>query len=146
MRKPGRPSPGDLAVQLIDGGATRPLQPPFELSEAERETFASIVATVKAGHFQPADARLIGLYAQALGLARRSGEALDRDLTNPAPTLIRAYNAATQRVCSLATKLRLTPQSRSPQKSARTNDAPRQVSYYDHVAAGGTAAGWRSDP
>jgi phage terminase small subunit len=134
MRKVGRPS-RNAHVQPIDGGAQRPLQPPAELSEEELESFASIVSTVKAGHFRPSDARLVALYVQSLTLARRTGERLAAELATPA--LLKAYDAATRRTCSLATKLRLTPQSRSPQKSARSNDAPRNASYYDVAASGG---------
>jgi hypothetical protein len=125
----------------IDGGAARPLQPPSELSDRERETFATIVATVRAGHFRESDARLIGLYVQSLTLARLTGERLAAELGDATPALLKAYDAATRRTCSLATKLRLTPQSRSSQKSARTDDAPRNASYYD-VAASGGIRGW----
>ena len=144
MRKVGRPS-RNAHVQPIDGGAARPLKPPSELSDSERETFATIVSTVRAGHFRESDARLIGLYCQALTLARRTGEALDAELSNASPSLLKAYDAATRRTCSLATKLRLTPQSRSPQKSARTNDAPRNASYYDVAASGGNFGSWGGD-
>jgi phage terminase small subunit len=121
-------------LQPINGGAEVPLQPPPELNKAERETFAVIAATVKLGHFNPCDARLLGLYVQALTLARKTGAEVDKKLGNASPALLKAYSEATRRVCSLATKLRLTPLSRSPQKSARTNDAPRLTSYYDRVA------------
>ena len=147
MRKPGRPSSSELALQPIDGGSGRPLQPPSELSEPERQTFSEIVATVKAGHFRPSDARLVGLYCQALTLARKTGEAADQDPANASPSLIRMYGQATARVCSLATKLRLTPLARSPQKSARTDDSARQASYYDIAAAsGGKFTGWGDEP
>jgi hypothetical protein len=138
MGKPGRPS-RHAHVQPIDGGAARPLKPPAELSNSERETFANIVATVKADHFRPSDARLIGLYVQSLKLARLTGERLAAELDNATPGLLKAYDAATRRTCSLATKLRLTPQSRSSQKSARTNDAPRNASYYDVASSWGDA-------
>jgi phage terminase small subunit len=147
MRKPGRPSSAELGLQPIDGGASRPLQPPAELTASERETFATITATVKVGHFRPSDARLLGLYCQALTLARRTGEQAEQDPGNASPALIRMYDAATRRVCSLATKLRLTPISRSPQKSAQTDDAARTPSYYDYLNAlegGATDQGWGS--
>jgi phage terminase small subunit len=146
MRKPGRVSAAELALQPIDGGASRPLQPPSELTASERKTFAEIVSTVKVGHLHPVDAKLLGLYVQALSLGRRTGEDAEQDPGNASPALIRMYDAATRRVCSLATKLRLTPISRSPQKSAQTNDAARPASYYDYLNAlesGATEEGWR---
>jgi phage terminase small subunit len=116
------------------------------LTESEARSFAEIVSTVKAGHFQQCDARLLSIYVQALALACSTGEAMQQNPSDPSPSLIKAYDAATRRVCSLATKLRLTPISRSPQKSAQTNDAARSASYYDYMAAleGGAAdEGWR---
>jgi len=108
----------------IDGGAARPLQPPSELSDRERETFATIVATVRAGHFRESDARLIGLYVQSLTLARLTGERLAAELGDATPALLKAYDAATRRTCSLATKLRLTPH-RDRRKKARGPTMPR---------------------
>jgi phage terminase small subunit len=143
MRKPGRTSGAELAVHPIDGGASRPLQPPPELTQSERETFAQITSTVKIGHFRPSDDRLLGLYVQALTLARSTGEAMQRDPSNPSLALIRAYDAATRRLVQLGTKLRLTPLARSPQKSGATNDAARRTSFYDYQNAGGTDEGWR---
>jgi hypothetical protein len=145
MRKPGRISAAELALPAaID--VSRPLSPPPELTASEAKSFAEIVSTVKVGHFHPVDARLIGLYVQALGLARSTGSAMAENPADPSPSLIKAYDAATRRVCSLATKLRLTPVSRSPQKSGATNDAARRPSYYDYLSAlegGATDKGWR---
>jgi phage terminase small subunit len=143
MRKPGRVSAADLAARFVGPGSPPPLQPPPELTASEAHTFAEIVSTTRAGHFQQCDVRLLGLYCQALALARSTGEAMQQNPADPSLALIRAYDAATRRVCSLATKLRLTPISRSPQKSGATNDDARRVSYYDYQNAGGTADGWR---
>jgi len=84
--------------------------------------------------------------SQSLTLARKTGEALAAELGNASPALLKAYDAATRRTCSLATKLRLTPQSRSPNKSARSDDAPRQASYYDVAASGGGFRNWGGEP
>jgi phage terminase small subunit len=146
MVKPGRVSAAELAFPSIDAGAGRPLAPPAELTSAERKIFAEIVSTVKVGHFRPSDAPLVGLYVQALTLARSTGSAMEANPADPSPSLIRAYDAATRRVTSLATKLRLTPISRAPQKSGATNDAARAASYYDYLNAigdGATDKGWR---
>jgi phage terminase small subunit len=146
MRKPGRASAADLAARYIGPGSPPPLRPPSELTESEARSFAEIVSTVKPGHFQQCDVRLLSIYCQALTLARRTGEAAEQDPGNASPALIKLYDAATRRVCSLATKLRLTPISRSPQKSAATNDAARPASYYEYwnaLQGGATEEGWK---
>src|SRR5262245_26688205 len=94
---PGRISAAERAFPSIDGGASRPLQPPSDLSPAEQKIFAELVSTVKVGHFHPVDARLIGLYVQALQLARSTGSAMEANPADPSPALIRAYEAATRR-------------------------------------------------
>jgi len=103
------------------------------LSDAERATFVSIVASAKPGQFHEADAKLIALYCQALSLARRTGEEVEADPASATSSLLRLYGLATQRTCSLATKLRITPLSRAPGKSAFTNDEPRRMSVYDQM-------------
>lgn len=147
MRRPGRPSAADLAFPAIDDGWRQLLRAPPELSESQRELFATITSTCKPEHFRESDVPLLGLYVQALELARQTGEDVARDPANAPTSLLKAYELASRRMLGLSQRLRLSPQSRAPNVSQRSADHPRSASYYDRVAAGGGKfPGWEDDP
>jgi phage terminase small subunit len=139
MRRPGRPS---ATFPAID--SWRPLlQAPAELTQSQREIFATITATTKTDHFREADVPLIALYCQALELAQQTGADVAKDPANAPAPLLKAYELASRRVLGLSQRLRLSPQARSPNVSQRSADAGRQASYYDRVnAGGGQFPGW----
>jgi hypothetical protein len=101
MRKPGRPSAADLAARSIGPGSPPPLQPRPELTESEARSFVEIISTTRAGHFQQCDVRLLGLYCQALTLARRTGESRSFVSTSPPLRLCRVQHEGLHRADKL---------------------------------------------
>jgi hypothetical protein len=145
MRRPGHPS---AAFPPIDSSWRPLLQPPAELTQSQRELFATITSTTKSDHFREADVPLIALYVQSLELAQSTGADVAKDPAKASGSLLKAYELASRRVLGLSQKLRLAPQARSANVSQRSADAPRKASYYDRVnAGGGQFPGWEdSDP
>jgi phage terminase small subunit len=97
--------------------------------EAVQAAFARVVASVEAGHFQPADAPLIERYAEAIVQAEAASTALDQfGPVTPegkvSPWLVvqeKAHRSAT----ALAGKLRLAPVARMSQdRAAKTAERP----------------------
>jgi hypothetical protein len=121
MRQRGRPS-SVLTFPIVDGSPSR-LQPPASLRKAERTVFVQVINACSPHHFSESDLPLLISYAQATvlahSLAHRAGE-------------IAAWERATRVQMALATKLRLTPQTRTDRKLAylQPSNAP---SYYDRM-------------
>jgi len=106
MRQRGRKSSTNL-VALNVTGRPPPIEPMSDdLPKAERELFDQIAQSVR--HLVPSDALLLELYACTAVLARKTAQ-------NPA--LIGSHERMTKLLITLATKLRLTPQSRSDPKT-----------------------------
>jgi hypothetical protein len=108
MRQRGRKSAALLAIPAIEAPRPRP-EPPPGLTKTERTLFTEIVDT--APHLRPSDASLLASFVQATLMSRRSA----RD-----PARIDAWEKATRLQVSLATRLRLSAQSRiDPQTLGR---------------------------
>jgi len=106
MRQRGRKSSSIVDFPNVEGRPP-PIEPMSDdLPKAERELFDQIAQSVR--HLVPSDALLLELYACTAVLARKTA----RD-----PSLISAHERMTRLLLSLATKLRLTPQSRSDPKT-----------------------------
>jgi hypothetical protein len=109
MRQRGRKS---LAANLVDlnlTGARPRLTAPETLSDPERELFTRTVDACSPGHFRESDTPLLISYVQAAVLAR-SGAAGD-------PDQFSRWEKATKTLAMLATRLRLSPQSRVDPKT-----------------------------
>ena len=91
----------------VDGSPPR-LTAPAGLKSAERNLFEELVNAVAARHFQPADTSLIVSYVQATLLAHS---------TAGNPDQVAVWEKAARLQMALATKLRLTPQSRTDPKT-----------------------------
>ena len=120
MKQRGRKSAELLTFPSIDDVRPR-ITPPLSLTKSERSLFVELAAD--APHLVPADAPLLGAYCQAILLARRTG----RD-----PARVDVWERITRVMTTLATKLRLTPQSRSCPKSLARQQRP--ASHYDRMA------------
>ena len=105
MRQRGRRSAASLAVINVTGTPPRPSPPPG-LTKAERTLFAELVAASK--HLTESDSQLLVSFAQATLTAQRAA----RD-----PSKIDAWERAVRVQAMLATKLRLSPQSRTDPKT-----------------------------
>ena len=100
MRQRGRKSSAELVFPVIEH---RPgVTPPSSLTKAERSLFIELVANAE--HLRPTDTPLLASYVQATIASRRSA----RD-----PSKVDVWEKATRLQVSLATKLRLTAQSRT---------------------------------
>ena len=102
MRQRGRQSSASLSVIHVDGRPSR-LEPPHYLNATEAAAFVELAST--AGHFVPTDTPLV---AQATVMARKAA----RDQKK-----LSVWERAVRMQIALATKLRLTPQSRIDPKT-----------------------------
>jgi hypothetical protein len=118
MRQRGRKS---LAANLVDLNLTgeRPrLIPPETLTNPERELFLATVNACSPEHFCESDTPLLISYVRAACLAQ-SGAAGD-------PDQFARWEKATKLMAMLATRLRLSPQSRVDPKTAGRMARPSQ--------------------
>jgi hypothetical protein len=88
------------------------LAPPSWLSRDEKKLFSEIVGSTRARHFTPSDEPLLCSYVQATMLVRRAIKKAGRDRA-----ALVTWERATKIQGTLATKLRLAPQSRLDRKS-----------------------------
>lgn len=101
----------------VDGSPPR-LTAPAGLKSAERKLFEEIANAVAAKHFQPADTSLIVSYVQATLLAHS---------TAGKPLQVAVFEKACRLQMALATKLRLTPQSRTDPKTQGRMQPPNGI-------------------
>jgi hypothetical protein len=110
MRQRGRKSATRLAINNVDGSPPR-LVLPAGLNAKERALFEQVVNATDPGHFRKGDVPMLIAFVQASLLSR----ALGRDSSQ-----IKEWERATRTLASLATRLRLTPHSRTrPETIAR---------------------------
>jgi hypothetical protein len=89
------------------------ITPPSSLTKAERSLFTELAASAE--HLRPTDAPLLASYVQATIASRRSA----RD-----PSKVDVWEKATRLQMSLATKLRLTAQSRTDTRTVGRQEPP----------------------
>jgi hypothetical protein len=111
MIRPGRKSAAQLAAPRINGGPPR-LEPPEFLSEAERKLFLELTEACAPEHFVRSDLPLLTAFVQAVELSRSAIRRAGDD-----PATLQQWDRATKMVGMLATRLRLSPQSRSEPRS-----------------------------
>jgi phage terminase small subunit len=118
----------------VQGSPTR-VQPPANLNDKERRLFLELVNGTSPGHFRPTDIPLLTPYCQTSVLAEHAfammsktgGPVLEDGSSNPWHDVqMRALRSLT----ILATRLRLSPQSRITQKTA---GKPGRKSFYDSM-------------
>ena len=115
MRQRGRKSVANLATPRIYGEPSR-LNPPSYLSAGERALFDELVAACDTAHFRESDLPLLASYVQATLIARDAA----RD-----PDKIMLWEKAVRMQATLATRLRLSPQSRvDPKTTGRQQPHP----------------------
>lgn len=102
--KRGRQSPAELSVVSINA-TIKPIDPPDHLSSKEAKLFREITASVHPGHFVASDVHLLCAFVQATLVAR--------DAMKDLPDLLALWDRSTKLQATLATRLRLSPQSRA---------------------------------
>ena len=113
MRQRGRRSAANLATPRINGEPPR-LNPPAHLSVGERALFEELIAACDPAHFRESDQPLLSSYVQATLIARDAA----RD-----PDKIMLWERAVRMQATLATRLRLSPQSRTDPKTIARQQA-----------------------
>jgi hypothetical protein len=116
MAKRGRPSSASL-VSFPGVTDTPPrFTPPSFLTNAEQSLFSEIVNGTDARHFVEADTPLIVSFVKATVLARDAPDLSDEEFA--------AWEKAARVQAMLATKLRLSPQTRLDAKTAKRHEQP----------------------
>ena len=123
--KRGRQSEAERAVIPIAPLAPR-LQPPNDLGPEERALFVKLVGSSPSGHFIETDQPLLTAYVIAICLSRRAAAKLAED-----PSLATVWERSTRMLATLATRLRLAPQSRVDPKTLARRAAAHRPSAYD---------------
>ena len=119
MIRPGRKSAAQLSMPPLNGGPPR-LDPPEFLSEPERKLFLELTEACSPGHFVRSDLPLLTAFVQATELSRSAIRRAGDD-----PAALGQWDRATKMIGMLATRLRLSPQSRSePRSVARHLPSP----------------------
>jgi hypothetical protein len=104
--------PGNLRGVSIDGDPPR-LDPPSSLTADERSLFVEIVKACSPKQFAPSDLPLLVSYIQSTLLSRHAVKKAATDAS-----ALAVWEKSTRMQATLATRLRLAPQSRFDGKSA----------------------------
>ena len=111
MRHRGRKSADELATPNISGEPPR-LGPPPNLTEDEESLFVQITEACSPRHFVVSDLPLLVSYVQATLLSRHAIKRAANDVG-----ALATWEKATRMQATLATRLRLAPQSRMDPKT-----------------------------
>ena len=103
----------------VDGDPPR-LDPPLHLTDVERSLFTELVAACSPRHFVASDLPLLVSFVQATLLAR---QAITRASTDA--SMLSTWEKACRMQATLATRLRLAPQSRYDPKSVARQQPSR---------------------
>jgi hypothetical protein len=97
-----------------------PLEPRAELDPKVAEVFRELVASVAPGHFQPCDRPVVEALATAIYIARQAQDGLAAADwgTTRGQALARLLREQSKAISMMATRLRLTPQSRMSKDKA----------------------------
>ena len=123
MDGPGRQSAASLVVAPVSPWAR--LEPPETLTEAQARVWREVVATKPVEWFKADSAPVLEAYCQSVENYRRTATALDQTDSCDLQTyrvLSELVIKQANLVAALATKLRLTPQSRYTPQAAATAD------------------------
>jgi hypothetical protein len=117
--KRGRKSAAELSMIAVDGDPPR-LDPPPSLTDLERSLFTELVGACSPKHFVPSDLPLLISYVQATLLSRQAVTRAAVDMT-----ALALWEKSTRMQATLATRLRLAPQSRYDPKSVARQQPSR---------------------
>lgn len=117
MKQRGRVS--EAALNVVPLTKNR-IEPPADLNKDEQNAFRALVATVAPEHFTNTDIPLVVAYVQATIHSRRASIAIEDDFCRDTLAL---WDRSTKMMATLATRLRLAPQSRYDAKTAHRRAA-----------------------
>jgi phage terminase small subunit len=109
--KRGRASAAQLSVVPIAAGR-KPISPPDDLDASTRKLFVELVSSLPHDHFHKSDIPLLVTYCNATVISQKCYKGLlkDRQFFNE-------WERACRTQATLATRLRLAPQSRNDPKT-----------------------------
>ena len=117
-------TPRQPGLSVIQGNP-KLLRPPPDLTEAEKQTFIDLVASVDAKHFLPSDLPLLASYCVAICQERMAHQHLRTEghviAGRPSPWIV-VQEKAHRQMAALSMRLRLSPQGRArrpPVKASR---------------------------
>jgi hypothetical protein len=111
MIQRGRKSAQHFSAPAVDGDPPR-LQPPAHLDDRERSLFVELVEACGPRHFVASDVPLVVSYVQATLLSRQAVKTAAEK-----PAMLALWEKSTRMQATLATRLRLSPQSRLDPKT-----------------------------
>jgi len=120
LKQRGRKSAEELAVVSL-ASARKTMEPPTDLRPAVCEIFREVVASCDANHFRKSDIPMLAQFAVATHLSRFYAERIGE--TDGA---FKLWSEAAKLQISLATKLRLTVQSRAHPRTIARQTEPHE--------------------
>lgn len=124
------PRQSTASLSLVRVSTLQPPEPPEELSQAESSLWVKVAASKPADWFQPDNLPLLTEYVRAIVMSDRLSILVETALAGDGgedslslKDLMRLRNMEVQRATSIATKLRLTQQSKYQPRGAFTKDA-----------------------
>jgi hypothetical protein len=132
LRVPRKSAAALALLPPPEGGALR-LQPRADAPANVREIFLLLVRSVAVDHFRVGDSDLVEQYAQAIALARRAYDELEKSgpvIKGKASPWLIVLEKAHRSAVALSARLRLAPQARADPKSI-ARDGGASMSYYD---------------
>ena len=124
--KRGRKSIAEITMSPVANAKAMRLAPPSDLGRDEAALFRQLVASCPAEHFVASDMPLVVSFVQATVLSRRAAKALSKDAS-----YVTVWEKATRMQATLATRLRLAPQSRIDSKTVGRRATAHRPSAYD---------------
>jgi hypothetical protein len=114
------PRKSAAAIAVLDPRGHR-LEPPPDLSAAERVVFIAAVRSVKPGHFAAEDTPILSAYCAAIVQERTIARELETEGDDKAKDKLRnAHGRVVGSLTRLATALRLGAMARSPSRNRRS--------------------------
>ncbi len=107
----GRKSANELGALNVEGEPSR-LNPPADLTDAERSLFREIIQACSPKQFVPSDLPILISFVQATLLSRQAIKNAAKEAA-----ALATWEKATRMQATLATRLRLAPQSRFDAKT-----------------------------
>jgi hypothetical protein len=130
----GRKSAAELSIVPIDAGRIR-IESPKGLETKAAEIFDEVVASCEPRHFRKSDIPLLANFARATYLAGHYSK-----MVGEHDSAFKWWCEATKIQMQLATKLRLTPQTRTDSRAAnRTTDTSDTLAPWEDRLLGGAA-------
>lgn len=128
MRQRGRQS--REAIGIGPERVAHTLSPPGHLSQVEAETFHEIAASVPPNHFSHADSFLLASFAQLTVLIRSLASDVAKATKETKAGKVKLFLEACKAQSLVATKLRITVQSRiTPRTAGRAHEANTPSAY-----------------